>query len=92
MHLVIQVQRGEHQLVDMGAAESDLFWIGETLCSVQTEDWSKVIEDVGRLRNETTVHLQDWGCKVRRIRRHGDFVQQIVRILRVLSSGIKACE
>ena len=92
MYLVIQVQCGEHQLVDMRAAESDLFWIGETLCSIQTKDWSKEIEDVGRLRYEITVHLQNWGCKVRRIRRHGDFVQQIVRILRVLSSGTKTCE
>ncbi len=92
VHLVIQVQCGEHQLVDMGATEGDLFWIGETFRSIQTKDWSKVTEDIGRLRYETTVDFKDWGCKVRRIRRHGDFVQQIVRIPRVLSRGIKTCE
>lgn len=57
MYLVIQVQYGEHQLVDMRAAESDLFWVGDTFRSIQTKDWSKVTEYVGRLRYKIAVHF-----------------------------------
>jgi len=92
MHLVVQVQCSEYQLVDMGAAEGDLFWIGETFRSIQTKDRSQIVEDIGCLRYEGTVHLQYWGCKVRRMRSHGHFVEQIVRILGVLPSGVNKCE
>ena len=88
VRLAVQVQCGEHQLVDMGPAEGDLFWIGETLRSIQTKDRGEVVEDVRRLRYKGAVHFQDWGCKVRRMRSHCDFVEQIVRIFRVLSRGM----
>jgi len=57
MHLVVQVQCGEHQLVDMRAAKSDLFWIGETPRSIQTKDRSEVTEDAGRLRYKSAVYF-----------------------------------
>jgi len=92
MYFAVQVQCGEHQLVDMSATEYDLFWISETLRSIQTEDWGEVVEDVGCLRYKRAVYFQDWGCKVRRVRSYRNFVQQIVRILRVSVTSARVFE